>query len=105
MRLSDPHHAAVEGISTGCLSLDLAIGANGFPRGRIIELFGPESSGKTTLALHVIASAQKGGGSQPLSMRNMLSTRAGPSGWGSTWKSCWSASPATGKRLCRLQKC
>lgn len=62
MRLSDPHHAAVEGISTGCLSLDLAIGANGFPRGRIIELFGPESSGKTTLALHVIASAQKGGG-------------------------------------------
>lgn len=62
MRLSDPHHAAVEGISTGCLSLDLAIGANGFPRGRIIELFGPESSGKTTLALHVIANAQKNGG-------------------------------------------
>jgi recombination protein RecA len=50
------------GISTGALSLDLALGGRGFPRGRIIELFGPESSGKTTLALHAIASAQKEGG-------------------------------------------
>ncbi|MBL8813855.1 MAG: recombinase RecA [Planctomycetaceae bacterium] len=50
------------GISTGALSLDLALGGRGFPRGRIIELFGPESSGKTTLALHAIASAQREGG-------------------------------------------
>ena len=50
------------GISTGALSVDLALGGNGFPRGRIIELFGPESSGKTTLALHAIANAQKAGG-------------------------------------------
>ncbi|MFN8707882.1 MAG: DNA recombination/repair protein RecA, partial [Planctomyces sp.] len=50
------------GISTGALSLDLALGGRGFPRGRIIELYGPESSGKTTLALHAIASAQKDGG-------------------------------------------
>ncbi len=50
------------GISTGALSLDLALGGHGFPRGRIIELFGPESSGKTTLALHAIANAQKAGG-------------------------------------------
>ncbi|MEI7699996.1 MAG: recombinase RecA [Planctomycetia bacterium] len=50
------------GISTGALSLDLAMGGRGFPRGRIIEVFGPESSGKTTLALHAIASAQKEGG-------------------------------------------
>jgi recombination protein RecA len=50
------------GISTGSLSLDLALGGRGFPRGRILELFGPESSGKTTLALHAIASAQKEGG-------------------------------------------
>ena len=50
------------GISGGALSLDLALGGRGFPRGRIIELFGPESSGKTTLALHAIASAQKEGG-------------------------------------------
>lgn len=54
--------AMVDGISTGALSLDLALGGHGLPRGRIVELFGPESSGKTTLALHVIASAQKAGG-------------------------------------------
>ena len=62
MRLSDASDAAVDGISTGSLSLDLALGGSGFPRGRIIELFGPESSGKTTLALHAVASAQKEGG-------------------------------------------
>ena len=61
MKLSD-EAAASAGISTGALSLDLALGGFGFPRGRIIELFGPESSGKTTLALHAIASAQKAGG-------------------------------------------
>jgi len=52
----------IETISTGALSLDLALGAGGIPRGRIIEIFGPESSGKTTLALHIIAEAQKLGG-------------------------------------------
>jgi recombination protein RecA len=62
MRLSDPGTGCVEGISTGSLSLDLAMGGAGFPRGRVIELFGPESSGKTTLALHAVASAQQQGG-------------------------------------------
>lgn len=62
MRLTDPSHTKIEGISSGSVSLDLALGGAGFPRGRIIELFGPESSGKTTLALHVVASAQKAGG-------------------------------------------
>jgi recombination protein RecA len=52
----------IEGISTGCLSLDIALGGQGLPRGRIIEIFGPESSGKTTLSLHAIAQAQKLGG-------------------------------------------
>lgn len=52
----------IEGISTGCLSLDLALGGKGLPRGRIIEVFGPESSGKTTLTLHAVAQAQKMGG-------------------------------------------
>jgi recombination protein RecA len=52
----------IEGISTGSLSIDIALGGRGIPRGRIIEVFGPESSGKTTLALHVIAQAQKTGG-------------------------------------------
>ncbi|WP_437224831.1 recombinase RecA [Planctomicrobium sp. SH661] len=62
MRLSDQPAGAVDGISTGALSLDLALGGSGFPRGRIIELFGPESSGKTTLALHAVADAQRSGG-------------------------------------------
>ncbi|HEY2892800.1 MAG TPA: DNA recombination/repair protein RecA, partial [Pirellulales bacterium] len=52
----------IEGIPTGSLSLDLALGGQGIPKGRIVEIFGPESSGKTTLALHVIARAQKLGG-------------------------------------------
>jgi len=58
----DQMDADVDGISTGALSLDLALGGKGLPRGRIIELFGPESSGKSTLALHVAASAQQAGG-------------------------------------------
>ena len=62
MQLADRPTLVREGISTGALSLDLALGGAGMPRGRIVELFGPESSGKTTLALHVIANAQKGGG-------------------------------------------
>jgi recombination protein RecA len=62
MRLAADQVVQVAGISTGALSLDLALGGNGMPRGRVCELFGPEGSGKTTLALHVIASAQAGGG-------------------------------------------
>nr|WP_246119982.1 recombinase RecA [Blastopirellula retiformator] len=56
------NHQQIEGIQTGSLSLDLALGGKGLPRGRIIEIFGPESSGKTTIALHVIAQAQAAGG-------------------------------------------
>ncbi|MCQ2554912.1 MAG: recombinase RecA [Clostridia bacterium] len=62
MKMDDNSHLNVEAISTGSISLDLATGIGGVPRGRIIEIFGPESSGKTTLALHVIAEAQKTGG-------------------------------------------
>ena len=62
MRLGERPHEEVGSISTNCLSLDAAIGVGGFPRGRIIEVYGPESSGKTTLALQVVASAQKAGG-------------------------------------------
>ena len=53
---------AIEAISTGSISVDSALGIGGFPRGRVVEIFGPESSGKTTLALQVIAQAQKRGG-------------------------------------------
>ena len=63
MRLGqDAGDTNIEVLPTGCLSLDLAIGVGGLPRGRIIEIYGPESSGKTTVALHVIAEAQKAGG-------------------------------------------
>jgi recombination protein RecA len=62
MRLGENSHMNVEVISTGCVSLDLALGVGGLPRGRVVEIFGPESSGKTTVALHVIAQAQSEGG-------------------------------------------
>ena len=62
MRLGENSAMNVEAISTGSLSLDLALGIGGVPKGRIIEIYGPESSGKTTLALHVVASSQKNGG-------------------------------------------
>ncbi|MBI3272526.1 MAG: recombinase RecA [Planctomycetes bacterium] len=62
MRLGDRSHMSVSGISTGSLSLDIALGGYGIPRGRVTEVFGPESSGKTTLCLTVAAKAQKAGG-------------------------------------------
>ena len=62
MRLGERPHEELDAISTNCLSLDAAIGVGGMPRGRIIEIYGPESSGKTTLALQVVASAQRAGG-------------------------------------------
>ena len=62
LRLGEAADKSVESISTGCLPLDLALGVGGLPRGRIVECYGHESSGKTTLALHVVANAQKAGG-------------------------------------------
>ncbi|MBR3280694.1 MAG: recombinase RecA [Clostridia bacterium] len=62
MKLGESAHLNIESISTGALSLDIALGIGGVPRGRIVEIYGPESSGKTTVALHMIAEAQKAGG-------------------------------------------
>jgi len=62
MKMGKGYHAQVEGISTGSIALDMALGVGGVPRGRVVEIFGPESSGKTTLTLNVLANAQKKGG-------------------------------------------
>jgi len=62
MRMGDKGHTEIETIPTGALTLDVALGVGGLPRGRIIEIYGPESSGKTTVALHCVAEAQKAGG-------------------------------------------
>ncbi len=62
MKLGERGDVGVEAIPTGALALDLALGIGGLPRGRIVEIFGPESSGKSTLAMHVVAEAQRNGG-------------------------------------------
>src|SRR5574339_726670 len=62
MKLGQREALEIEAISTGSLGLDIALGIGGLPKGRIIEIYGPESSGKTTLALHTVAEAQKSGG-------------------------------------------
>ena len=62
MKMSDQAQVSIPSISTGALSLDVALGIGGLPRGRVVEIFGPESSGKTTLVYHVIAEAQRRGG-------------------------------------------
>ncbi|HEY6524541.1 MAG TPA: recombinase RecA, partial [Solirubrobacteraceae bacterium] len=62
MRLGEETRVPVEVIPTGSIALDVALGIGGLPRGRVVEIYGPESSGKTTVALHAIANAQKGGG-------------------------------------------
>ncbi len=62
MKLGDRVNQPIDVIPTGCLTLDLALGIGGIPKGRVIEIYGPESSGKTTVSLHIIAEAQKMGG-------------------------------------------
>src|SRR5690625_4709929 len=62
MKLGDRGNRKIDTVSTGSLAIDVALGAGGYPKGRVIEIYGPESSGKTTVALHAIASVQKEGG-------------------------------------------
>src|SRR5580704_13701965 len=62
MRMGENLSMGIEAIPTGALALDIALGIGGLPRGRVVEIFGPESSGKSTLAMHVVAEAQRNGG-------------------------------------------
>lgn len=71
MKMGEAGARQVETVSSGALALDISLGVGGYPRGRIIEVYGPESSGKTTVALHAIAEVQRGEDRPPLSMRNM----------------------------------
>ncbi len=105
MRLGARQRSDVRVISTGSLSLDWALGVGGFPRGRIVEVFGPESSGKTTLALHVIANAQRAGGIAALSTPSTPSIRPTRAGWGSTSSSSSSRSPTAASRRWRSSRC
>ena len=89
MRLgSNENIIEIETISTGSLSLDIALGVGGLPKGRIVEIYGPESSGKTTLALQTIAEAQKKGGICASSMPNMRLTLSMPASSASISKTC-----------------
>ena len=92
MKLGDNASMQVDAISTGSLGLDLALGVGGVPRGRIIEVYGPESSGKTTLALHILAEAQKKGGEVAfIDVEHALDPPM-PRRWAWTSTTCWSAS-------------
>ena len=84
MRLGDRPEQDVEVIPTGSLALDMALGIGGLPKGRIVEIYGPESSGKTTLALHVVANARRPVVWPHSSMPSMRSIRSMPVSWAST---------------------
>ena len=100
--------APVEVISTGSISIDYALGIGGLPRGRVIEIYGPESSGKTTLALQVIAEAQRAGGMaafQRLSMRSTPSTRRTRRSSASISTISWCRSQTTASRRSKSSRC
>ena len=103
MKLGDPENVVeIEAISTGSLGLDIALGIGGLPRGRIIEIYGPESSGKTTLALHTVAEAQKMAGFAALLMPNMRLTRPMPENSACKLRICLSRSPIMANRRWKL---
>ncbi len=98
MRFGDRSELNVDYIPTGSLALDVALGHRGPAQGRIIEIYGPESSGKTTLALHVVAEAQKRGARWPLSTPSTPWTPPMPELWGSRWRTCSSPSRTPASR-------
>ena len=89
MKMSDRANQIVEVIPTGSIALDIALGIGGLPRGRIVEIYGPESSGKTTLTLHAIANAQKLGGICASSMQSMPLMQSMQRSLASISMHCW----------------
>jgi recombination protein RecA len=89
MPLGADRMGPILGIPTGSISLDIALGGQGIPSGRVVEIFGPESSGKTTLALHVVASAQKKGGIAAFIDAEHALDPSWAKKLGSNWKRCW----------------
>ena len=95
----------IEAISTGSLGLDIALGIGGLPRGRVIEIYGPESSGKTTLTLQVIAEAQKLGGTAAFVDAEHALDPGTLKNWVLMWMSCWSHNPIPVNRRWKLPTC
>ncbi len=106
MRMGDQDRQAIPAISTGSLGLDIALGIGGLPKGRIVEIYGPESSGKTTLTLSVIAQAQKKP-ARPAhsSTPNTPSTLSTPANWASTSTTCWFPSRTPASRPWKSPTC
>ena len=102
MSLGEAKRPKVEAIPTGSLSLDIALGVGGMPRGRIIEIYGPESSGKTTLCLHMIAEAQKLGGIAALSTSSTRWTRPMPPRCGVDVNNLYISQPDTGEQALEI---
>lgn len=105
MRLGEETRVPVEVIPTGSIALDVALGIGGLPRGRVVEIYGPESSGKTTVALHAIANAQKGAASRRSSTRSTRSTLSTRRSSASTPRRCLSRSRTPASRHWRSWTC
>lgn len=105
MRMGDHERQAIPAISTGSLGLDIALGIGGLPKGRIVEIYGPESSGKTTLTLSVIAEAQRMGPPAPSSTPSTRWTRTTPANWASMSMTCWFPSPTPASRPWKSPTC
>lgn len=101
MRLGEDNRQAIDVIPTGSVALDVALGIGGLPRGRVVEIYGPESSGKTTVALHAIANAQKGGGICAFIDAEHALDPDYAQKLGSTPTICWSRSQTTVSRRWR----